>query len=86
VETPLLCPEVPDLILDPQGRPHPLILQHGLKLAVWTVSSDPLTRREFQTKQRSLFVHLGGKGPRSPLLSMEEKDLLVRDANPLSAL
>ena len=32
---------IPDLLLNSQGEPHSVFIQHHLKLVVWTVSPDP---------------------------------------------
>ena len=44
-----------DLLLDPLGRPHPLVVNQTLRLAAWLVSGNHWHQKAFQTKLQSLY-------------------------------
>ena len=55
VREPVMIPQTPDLLLNHRGEVHPLITQGSLNLAAWLVSGNPLTVKEFQIQQQTLF-------------------------------
>jgi hypothetical protein len=48
IQNPVLLPRTPELLKDPAGRLHPMILQHKLQLAAWLISGQDCKQREFQ--------------------------------------
>ena len=50
IQNPIMLPQVPDLLRDPQGRHHPLAINHTLRLVAWTISGKDWLRKEFQRK------------------------------------
>ena len=60
VEPPILLLSDSNLLMDPHGNPHPMILQGHLQLVAWTVSGIPYKVEAFQTKLFHSYVHHGG--------------------------
>ena len=58
-EVPLLLPTTKNLLLDPQGNPHPLLIQGHLQLVAWSVSGQPSRIEAFQRRQSQFFVPPG---------------------------
>ena len=52
---PFLLPNRKDLLLDPLGRPYPLVVNQTLRLAAWLVSGNHWHQKAFQTKLQSLY-------------------------------
>ena len=50
VNYPTLLPVHQNLIADPFGQPHPLLLTGQLRLAAWTLSGEVTQQQEFQQK------------------------------------
>ena len=50
VDFPLMLPQLPKLLLDPFGIPHPLMATGQLQLAAWKLSGIDNRQREFQAK------------------------------------
>ncbi|KAJ1124232.1 hypothetical protein NDU88_002693, partial [Pleurodeles waltl] len=46
----LLIPTFPELLLDLEGRPHNMILDHTLSLVAWKISGQPGEPPEFRKK------------------------------------
>ena len=67
-----LCflPQSRDLLTNPQGDPHPLMVRGELNLTAWQVSGNPWRVKEFQRKQSMLSVLPGDKGRKSPTLRL----------------
>ena len=45
----LLLPQSQELLVDPKGQVHPLVLNKTLKLMAWKISGKTWLRKEFQT-------------------------------------
>ena len=67
-DTPLLLPAIMDLLLDPQGNPHPLMVQGHLQLVAWSVSGQPSKVEAFQRMQLQSSVLPGGPTLKLPTL------------------
>ena len=66
VDLPIALPEMPTLLSNPLGEPHPLILQDHLRLAAWKVSGVKSKIEVFLRKlSRSSALH-GGMAPKNP--------------------
>ncbi|KAJ1209408.1 hypothetical protein NDU88_004786, partial [Pleurodeles waltl] len=50
IDFPILIPSFPDLLLDPLGRSHPLILDNLLTLSAWKISGNLNLSRAFRQK------------------------------------
>ena len=48
IEQPLILPQDHQFLVNPQQKPHPLVINKSLKLMVWTVSGFGYLREEFQ--------------------------------------
>ena len=59
VDPPILLPQFPNLLSNPRGELHPLLVNKTLILAAWLVSNDQSRQREFQIGLPSLSLHLG---------------------------
>lgn len=59
VDYPILLPPLPDIVISPEGRTHPLVLEGHFPLAAWPVSGNPSAQRDFQ---RELSVSSGSHG------------------------
>ena len=46
----LLLPQSQELLVDPKGQVHPLVLNKTLKLMAWKISGKTWLRKEFQTR------------------------------------
>ena len=55
IRNPFLLTHRKDLLLDPLGRPHPLVVNQTLRLAAWLISGNHWHQKEFQTKLQSLY-------------------------------
>ena len=55
IRNPFLLPHRKDLLPDPLGRPHPLVVNQTLRLAAWLVSGNHWHQKAFQTKLQSLY-------------------------------
>ena len=64
-EHPIRLTSTPDLLVNPLGDPHPLILQNRLPLAAWKVSGIPACTALFQKKLSNCYVQPGEKELRS---------------------
>ena len=49
-DAPILLPNTMDIILNPQGEPHPLVQEGHLPLAAWPVSGRVMAQKAFQTE------------------------------------
>ena len=49
ITEPLLLPQSQELLVDPKGQVHPLVLNKTLKLMAWKISEKTWLRKEFQT-------------------------------------
>ena len=47
IKRPLLLPQIPNLLLDPAGNQHPLIMTGGFRLAAWLVSGQSSKQKAF---------------------------------------
>ena len=54
VENPLLLPVHPELLKNPQGEIHPLVMNNHLRLAAWTVSGNHWLKRDYRVKLQTL--------------------------------
>ena len=54
IQNPLLLPRDKNLLEDPAGNKHPLIIQGNLRLGAWLVSGNLSKQREFRNKLPSL--------------------------------
>ena len=70
ISNPCLLPQLKNLITNPQGDPHPLMVRGELTLIAWQVSGNPWRVKEFQRKQSILSVLPGDKGLRNPTLRL----------------
>ena len=70
ISNPCLLPQSKDLLTNPQGDPHPLIVRGELILIAWQVSGNPWRVEEYQRKQSVLSVLPGDGGLRSPTLRL----------------
>lgn len=61
---PVILPVYPELLLNPQGTSHPLVLQNHLQLAAWPVSGNPSRRKEFLNSLQISSVRHGGEALR----------------------
>ena len=50
VQNPILIPQQMDLLTDPAGNRHPLVLNKSLRLVAWTVSGKAWRQREYKKK------------------------------------
>ena len=55
IHNPFLLPHRKDLLLDPLGRPHLLVVNQTLRLAAWLVSGNHWHQKAFQTNLQSLY-------------------------------
>ena len=55
IHNPFLLPHRKDLLLDPLGRPHPLVVNQTLRLVAWLVPRNHWHQKAFQTKLQSLY-------------------------------
>ena len=60
---PILLPSLPNLLLDPLGQTHPLIMQGHLTLVAWPISGVDSRVRAFLQTQPLSFVPPGGRAP-----------------------
>ena len=60
---PILLASLPNLLLDPLGQPHPLIMQGHLTLVAWPISGVDSRVRAFLQTQPLSFVPPGGRAP-----------------------
>ena len=67
-DNPLLLTAIMDLLLDPQGNPHPLMIQGHLQLVAWSVSGQPSKVEAFQRTQLQSYVPPGGPTLKLPTL------------------
>ena len=63
VDYPILLPAHSDLLTDPFGQHHPLVLAGQLQLAAWTLSGEVTQQKEFQEKLQSSCSLDGAKAP-----------------------
>jgi len=63
VDYPILLPTHSDLLMDPFGQHHPLVLAGQLQLAAWTLSGEVTQQREFQERLQSCCSLVGAKAP-----------------------
>ena len=59
IHNPFLLPHRKDLLLDPLGRPHPLVVNQTLRLVAWLVSGNYWHQKAFQTKLLQLISDFG---------------------------
>ena len=59
IHNPFLLPHRKDLLLDPLGRPHPLVVNQTLRLVAWLVSGNYWHQKAFQTKLLQLISDSG---------------------------
>ena len=50
IQRPLLLPQIPTLLMDPAGNPHPMVKTQKLKLAAWLISGQEYKRKAFQAE------------------------------------
>ena len=70
ISNPCLLPQLKDLLTNPQGDQHPLMVLGELTLIAWQVSGNPWRVKEFQRKQSILSVLPGDEGLRNPTLRL----------------
>ena len=63
IDHPQIIPSHPNLLKNPQGESHPLVLQDHLHLAAWPISGNPSRRKEFLSSLPPSYVHHGEKTP-----------------------
>lgn len=68
VDWPRLLPDREDLLSDPSGLNHPMVLSGTLRLAAWRVSHDLQAQTNFQRKLPLLLQHPGGDQQGPPML------------------
>ena len=56
---PILLPHTQDIISDPEGRPHPLVMEGHLPLAAWPISGNHSVQKDYQ---RELLRSSGNRG------------------------
>ena len=49
-DIPYLLPQTSNLLSSPMSKPHPLIVNNSLRLAVWRLSGDVLSCRDFRAR------------------------------------
>ena len=49
-DAPILLPNTMDIIMNPQGEPHPLVQEGHLPLSTWPVSGRVMAQKAFQTE------------------------------------
>ena len=54
IQRPLLLPALPNLLLNPLGKKHPLVKTRSLRLAAWKITGKPWKSKEFQAVQPNL--------------------------------
>lgn len=59
VDTPALLPSLKDIITDPTGQHHPLVLEGHLPLAAWPVSGDSSSQKAFRMELSTSSASLG---------------------------
>ena len=59
VDPPILLAQFPNLLSNPRGELHPLLVNKTLFLAAWLVLNNQSRQREFQIRLPSLSSHLG---------------------------
>ena len=69
-DTPLLLPAIMDLLLDPQGNPHSLMVQGHLQLVTRSVSGQPSKVEAFQRTQLQSSVLPEGTTLKLPTLEL----------------
>ena len=57
VETPLLLPQIPRLLVNPQGQPHPLTANGTLVLAAWKLSAAASSVVAFRQTLSNCYSH-----------------------------
>lgn len=62
VRDPILLPTQDNLLLSPEGKTHPLIVNKTLKLVVWTISSDQSKCNSYQETLQDYLPQHGAKG------------------------
>jgi len=63
VDYPMLLPTHSNLLTDPFGQHHPLLMEGQLQLAVWRLSSEVSQQKEFHKKLQSCCSLDGAKAP-----------------------
>lgn len=87
VEHPILLPGMRELILDPEGNVHDLVVNGQLRLMAWLISGEFGRCRDYRERLRALSQNLGhGVQPRY-INQLGEDGLVgvVRDLDPVSA-
>lgn len=62
VRDPILLPPQDYLLLSPEGKTHPLIVNKTLKLVVWKISSNPSKCKAYQETPQDYLPQHGAKG------------------------
>ena len=70
ISNPCFLPQSKDLLMNPQGVLHSLMVRGELALIAWQVSSNPWRVEEFQRKQSVLSALPGDGRLRSPTLRL----------------
>ena len=65
IQNPILIPTTENLLENPLGEKHPLILNSTLELVVWLVSGIPSLRKAYQAELQNSLLMLGEKAPGS---------------------
>lgn len=58
----ILLPPQANLLLSPEGKTHPLIVDKTLTLVVWEISSDQSKCKAYKETQRDYLPQHGAKG------------------------
>ena len=66
IDFPLALPTDPALLMDPFGKPHPLMIAGQLQLAAWKLSGVDSLQKEFQKKLLNCWQLDGVKGLTTP--------------------
>ena len=65
IQNPILIPTTENLLENPLGEKHPLILNSTLELVVWLVSGIPSLRKAYRAELQNSLLMLGEKAPGS---------------------
>ena len=74
VEIPSVLPQQSDILLNPQGELHPLVVQNHLTLAAWPVSGNSSRQVAFQKMLKEYTVHPGGEAHQNHMNQHGESD------------
>jgi len=66
MDFPLILPQIPMLLSDPFGKPHPLMTTGQLQLAAWKLSGIDSRKREFQARLHNFWQQDGAEPQTQP--------------------